>query len=54
MWLNGTPVTLVGVMNPEFTGPSENGGPAIWAPFAAFDDVQGGKPLTRPRTNWSK
>ena len=47
MWLNGTPVTLVGVMSPEFTGPSRSGGPAIWAPLAAFDDVLGGKPLTR-------
>ena len=47
MWLNGTPVTLVGVMNPQFTGPFENGGPAIWAPLAAFDEVLGGTPLTR-------
>ena len=47
MWLNGTPVTLVGVMSPEFTGPSKSGGPAIWAPIAAYDDVLGGKPLTR-------
>jgi putative ABC transport system permease protein len=46
MWLNGTPVTLVGVMSPEFTGPSKSGGPAIWAPIAAYD-VLGGKPLTR-------
>ncbi len=47
MWLNGTPVTLIGVMNPEFTGPSRSGGPAIWASLAAFDDVLGGRPLTR-------
>jgi len=47
MWLNGTPVTLVGVMSRDFTGPSKSGGPAIWAPIAAYDDVLGGKPLTR-------
>ena len=45
LWLNGTPVTLVGVMSPEFTGPSKNGGPSIWTPLAAYDDVHGGKPL---------
>jgi predicted permease len=47
MWLNGTPVTLVGVMSQEFTGPNKSGGPAIWAPMAAYDDVLGGRPLTR-------
>ena len=47
MWLNNTPVTLVGVMSPHFTGPFESGGPAIWAPLAAYDEVFGGTPLTR-------
>jgi predicted permease len=47
MWLNGTPATLIGVMNPAFTGPVKNGGPAIWAPLAAFDEVLGGAPLTQ-------
>jgi predicted permease len=47
MWMNGVPVTLVGVMSPGFTGPNKSGGPAIWAPIAAYDDVLGGKPLTR-------
>jgi predicted permease len=47
MWVNNTPVTLVGVMSPQFTGPFENGGPAIWAPIAAYDEVFGGTPLTR-------
>jgi predicted permease len=46
LWLNGTPVTLVGVMSAGFTGPARNGGPAIWAPLAAYDDVLGGAPFT--------
>lgn len=50
VWLNGTPVTLVGVMSPAFTGPSRNGALAIWAPLAAFDDVHGGQPFS-PATN---
>lgn len=44
-WLNGSPVTLVGVMRPAFTGPGE--APAVWAPVGTIDDVLGGKALDR-------
>ena len=38
IWVNGAPVTVVGVMQPDFTGPEEM--PAsMWAPLAAFDDL---------------
>ena len=47
VWLNGAPVTLVGVLRPEFTGPVEfDVRPALWAPFAAVDDVLATPPLT--------
>jgi putative ABC transport system permease protein len=46
VWLNGSPVTLIGVMRPEFTGPVEASlTPAVWMPIAALDDVLGGKAL---------
>jgi predicted permease len=48
MWVNGIPVTLVGVMHQDFTGPIEADlRPAIWAPLSAMDDVLGGKALDR-------
>jgi predicted permease len=46
VWLNGVPVTLVGVLQPEFTGPVEfDLRPPFWAPFAAVDDVLMNPPL---------
>lgn len=43
IWLNGVPVTVVGVMQAEFTGPSDfDVRPAIWAPFPAYAPVMGG------------
>jgi putative ABC transport system permease protein len=44
VWLNGSPVTLVGVLQPDFTGPT-GVRPSIWAPFAAVDDVLMGRPF---------
>lgn len=44
LWLNGAPVTVVGVLRAGFTGPASQR-PSIWAPFAAFDDVRGGPPF---------
>lgn len=38
VWLNGSPVTLVGVVQPNFTGPVDQP-PSLWAPLASFDDV---------------
>ncbi len=47
VWLNGVAVTLVGVLRPEFTGPVEfDVRPALWAPFAAVDDVLATATLT--------
>lgn len=40
LWLDGAPATIVGVMQPAFTGPVTTK-PAAWLPFAAFDDVLG-------------
>lgn len=45
VWLNGSAVTLVGVLQADFTGPVKSEiRPSIWAPFAAFDDVLIGQP----------
>ena len=46
--VNGIPVTLVGVMRPDFTGPIKAEiRPAKWAPLSATDEVLGGKALER-------
>jgi predicted permease len=51
VWLNGAPVTLVGVLRADFTGPVEfDLRPALWAPLAAMDDVLTGPPLTAAAT----
>jgi predicted permease len=44
IWLNGTAVTLVGVLGPDFTGPAATR-PSIWVPLSAFDDLLGALPL---------
>ena len=49
VWLNGSPVTVVGVLPTDFTGPTEFR-PSFWAPFAAFDELLLGRsfePTTR-------
>jgi predicted permease len=52
MWVNGIPVTLVGVMRPDFTGPIDADiRPAIWAALSALDDLLGGKALDRDSRN---
>src|SRR3954470_21426615 len=42
VWLNGSPVTVVGVLPAAFTGPTESR-PSFWAPFAAFDELVWGR-----------
>ena len=42
VWVNGAPVTLVGVLQPGFTGPNDDSSNAIWATLASFDDVHMG------------
>jgi putative ABC transport system permease protein len=38
VWVNGAPVTLVGVLERGFTGPISTRA-SVWAPLSAFDDV---------------
>jgi predicted permease len=46
--VNGIPVTLVGVMRPDFAGPIDADiRPVVWASLSAYDDLLGGKPLDR-------
>jgi putative ABC transport system permease protein len=45
VWVNDTPVTLVGVLQPEFTGPV-SAPVSMWAALAVFDDLQLGTPFT--------
>ena len=48
VWLNGSPVTVVGVLPADFTGPTEFR-PSFWAPFAAFQLLgRPVEPTTRP------
>ena len=46
IWLNGAPVTIVGVTPRWFTGFSDQP-PALWAPFASYELMYGGSPVTR-------
>ncbi len=51
LWVNDEPVTLVGVMRPDFTGPVEIPR-QLWAPMSIYDDVRMGAaitPTTAPR-----
>ena len=46
LWLNGAPATLVGVLQPEFTGPVQAEiRPSMWAPLADYDDLHLGPPF---------
>lgn len=49
VWLNGSPVTIVGVLDPVFTGPTSIR-PSIWMPLAGHDDIAGG-PATGPSSD---
>jgi predicted permease len=51
VWLNGVPVTVVGVAERSFTG-IEQLPPVFWVPFAAYPALSGGKPLTRESTQY--
>lgn len=41
VWVGGTPVTLVGVLQPGFSGPGSIR-PSIWGAFSAADEIRGG------------
>lgn len=51
VWLNGSPVTVAGVLPADFTGPTEFR-PSFWAPFAAFHVLHLGRPF-EPTTTTS-
>lgn len=44
LWLNGSAVTVVGVLRADFTGPVPSR-PSIWVPLSALDDLLGAPPL---------
>jgi len=44
VWLNGALVTIVGVLQPGFTGPRDIR-PAFWATLGAYDDVMAARPF---------
>jgi len=46
VWLSGTPVTVVGVIEPAFTGPVDNP-PAFWAPFGSYAAIYRDRPIER-------
>lgn len=46
IWLSGTPVTVVGVIESSFTGPVDNP-PAFWVPFGSYAEVFRDRPLER-------
>jgi predicted permease len=45
VWLNGVPVTIVGVAASPFTGFSDQA-PAFWAPFSTYHVLYSGSPLS--------
>jgi putative ABC transport system permease protein len=45
VWLTGVPMTLVGVLEPGFSGP-ESPRPGVWVPMTLYDEVRGGTPVT--------
>jgi predicted permease len=46
VWLNGAAATLVGVLQPDFTGPVEfDVRPALWAPLSAHDEIPSSPPI---------
>jgi predicted permease len=46
VWLSGAAVTVVGILEPSFTGPSENP-PALWAPFGSYAAIHWDRPIER-------
>ena len=48
MWVNGVAATLVGVLQPTFTGPVDIRR-ALWMTLATYDDVGMGQPMTVDR-----
>lgn len=46
VWLSGTPVTVVGILEPTFTGPVDSP-PAFWAPFASYAAIYKDRPIDR-------
>ena len=51
VWLNGVPFTLVGVLQPDFTGPVRTR-QSVWAPFSTFDDALMGTAFGPTTREW--
>jgi predicted permease len=49
IWLSGAAVTVAGVLESSFTGPT-NSPPSMWAPFSAYGAIARHKPLDRTST----
>ena len=49
VWLSGTPVTVVGVIDQTFTGPVDQP-PAFWAPFGSYGAIYRDRPINRTST----
>ena len=50
-WLSGAPVTVVGVIEPAFTGPVDTP-PTFWAPFSTYGVIFRDRPIDRTSTMW--
>jgi predicted permease len=46
LWLFGHPFTVVGVIEPSFTGPVDTP-PSLWLPFGSYGALYGDRPLDR-------
>ncbi len=46
VWLSGAPVTVVGILEPAFTGPNDNP-PTFWAPFGSYAAIHRDPPIER-------
>ena len=46
IWLSGNPATVVGVVDPGFTGPIDTA-PAFWAPFGSYGAIYRDRPIDR-------
>ena len=46
LWLSGRAVTVVGVIDPSFTGPADQA-PAVWATFGSYGAIFGDRSIER-------
>jgi len=46
VWVSGAPITIVGVVDPSFTGPIEKP-PVLWVPFGSYGAIYKDRPVDR-------